>query len=105
MIREKLEIPHVEKPVCDWADRHLIVHRKFNGAGRRHWPDRGFFLPRAHLYLIEFKRPGKAPNEAQADMIGTLRGLGYDVDWFDNKEDAIAALLLRLRKVALHVLR
>lgn len=99
-MRRKLEKQHVEKPVCDWADSRLIMHRKLNGEGKRGWPDREFFLPGGKPFLIEFKRPGEEPDPLQLETIGALRALGYDVEVHDDKNTAIAAILKRQRERA-----
>jgi hypothetical protein len=79
----------IEQAVCNWADRHCILHRKMNGVGSRHWPDRMFMLPGGRPLFIEFKREGEQPRKAQWYVIRMLQGKGYDVFWTAYKHVAI----------------
>lgn len=73
--------------------------RKMNGLGFRAWPDR-LFVPRRHskryrlrAFWVEFKRPGKGPTPAQAQMHLDLRERGetvYVCDDLDGFGDIIA---------------
>jgi hypothetical protein len=65
----------------------------------RDWPDRMFLLPGGRPYFIEFKRPGNVPTPKQHRKMEELRKLGYDVDWFDNREKAFAAICAKLETV------
>lgn len=85
------ELTEVEYPVLKWLDKYKIKYRKMNGAGQRGWPDRLICLPVYPLW-IEFKRKGEALRKLQRYRIKLLKELGYDVQVYDNAEEAIAAI-------------
>ena len=58
--------------------------RKMNGMGFRSWPDRQFFYRSGFSFFIEYKLPDKPLTRGQAEMIKTLRGLGYAVYVIDD---------------------
>jgi hypothetical protein len=88
----------IERPVCGWARDHGLLHRKLNGEGNRHWPDQEFFIPGGRPLLVEFKRPGEKPSQAQRYVIRQLQERGYDVRWTDNKHAAIQWLKDRIEE-------
>ncbi len=96
-VLKKTEKAGVEEPVCRWADRNGIMHRKLNGFGRNGWPDREFYLPGGKPLLIEFKRPGEGLAPLQEKTIAELRKIGYDIEVHDDKDEAIAAIKARMR--------
>jgi hypothetical protein len=85
----------IERAVCKWADQRGILHSKLNPLGRRGWPDRAFWITGGKPLLVEFKKRGERPNKLQAYILKRLRSEGYDVNWLDNKKQAIA----RLRRI------
>ena len=62
------------------------------------WPDRLFFIPGGHPFLLEFKEVGYEPEPKQEYIHGTLEDLGYDVAWTDNEEAALEAIKARVDK-------
>jgi hypothetical protein len=90
------EKAHVEDPTTRWAHKNGVYHRKMNGLGNRDWPDQLFYSPRFRAgvkgVFIEFKDHGKVPTENQYLKMDELRSCGFDVAWFDYKEDAITYL-------------
>jgi hypothetical protein len=83
---------NLEHRVCRWAKKRRIENIKLNLQGRRNWPDRCFFILGGKPALIEFKRLGKKPRPAQAYILRTLKGLGYDVCVAETFAEAIAWL-------------
>ena len=90
-----------ERRVVAWADKHGILHTKLNLQGRRHWPDRCFWLPGGRPLLIEFKRVGAGPTEAQKHLHNQLAIRDYEVFVTDDAEKAIARLMIRIYKAAM----
>lgn len=66
---------------------------------KRSYPDRLFFHPVGVCFLVEFKRPGKAPRPQQAKRIEELRAEGFDVTVIDNVRDFETLLALQRRAV------
>lgn len=83
--RPVLEIPDVERPACEYAERRGWIAEKVVSASRKSWPDR-FFARRGVIRLVEFKRPGEEPNPQQAKRHRELRNAGVDVRVYDNLE-------------------
>ena len=48
------------------------------------------------IVFVEFKRPGKKPTVDQAAEHDEMRAAGLEVLWFDNKEDFVRFLKLRV---------
>lgn len=82
----------VENKVVRWAERRGLEFVKLNLTGRRGYPDRLFFIPGGRPFLLELKRPGEKPEKLQQYQIARLRKKGYDVEWTDSAEQAIAWL-------------
>lgn len=101
--RVTLEVKHVERPVCNWADERNIMHRKLNGEGNAGWPDREFFIDGGRPFLIEFKIPGEPLKPLQEETINKLLALGYDVEVHTYPEMAKTAILKRQREAAKRV--
>ncbi len=96
--RAPLESP-IERKVVKKAFEDLAVRStKLNTRSDTGWPDRIFWLPTTP-FLIEFKRPGKAPGKKQDHVHGMLRKLGYDVEWHDTFDGAMNAIVKRLRRM------
>lgn len=82
----------VENAVVRWARNRGIDSLKLNGQGRRHWPDREFFILGGRPALIEFKRPGERVRRAQEYVLNMLVELDYDVCAAETKAEACAWL-------------
>lgn len=83
----------IENDVVDYAVRHLgAEHRKMNGLGKRHWPDRLILLSRCPELWIEFKKPGEEPTPGQWEQIRRLRAQGREVWIEDDAKLCIAKL-------------
>lgn len=61
---------------------------KLNTLGRRAWPDRMILMPAGRVIFIEFKRVGEEVTPLQKDVHEYLGKRGYDVQVFDNEEEA-----------------
>ena len=61
-------------------------HRKMKYVGQNGCPDDFFWGQNGNLIIIEFKAPGKEPEEHQAREIARLRKLGFKVFVVDNVE-------------------
>jgi hypothetical protein len=83
----------IEGRVCALADSINLPHTKLNTIGQRNNPDRIFWLNGGNPLMIEFKRTGEKPNEAQKNRIKQLRQLGYRVEVCDNFLKAKAVLM------------
>lgn len=59
---------------------------KFTSPSRRSSPDRLVILPKARLFFVELKAPGKNATEAQARWHQQLRAYGLVVYVIDTKE-------------------
>jgi hypothetical protein len=79
------EIPDVEQPACDYAERRGWIAEKVISLSRKGWPDR-FFARRGQIILVEFKAPGEEPNVQQAKRHRELRAAEIDVRWYDDLE-------------------
>jgi hypothetical protein len=97
-MRQRRRETTIERPVCDKAlTRYGVPNIKMvHPGGETGWCDRCFFIPGGKPLLIEFKWPGYEPTPRQDYIHEMLRGLGYDVIWCDNEEDALAAIKQRL---------
>ena len=82
----------IESPVVKWAKKAGIKVKKKVFADQL---DRWFFFPSGHLYIQEYKVPGKKLTPLQQMEIEELLQLGFDVEVHDDKDTAIAALRLR----------
>ena len=69
----------IEKKVCAHATERGILNFKFVSPTCRAVPDRIFFTPSGHCFLIEFKAPGKSPRPDQVRMIDKLRSQNVEV--------------------------
>lgn len=74
----------IERKVCDYAKSLGILVYKFTSPSRRSVPDRIFFTPRGHVFLIEFKRKDQKPTPAQEVEISKLRKNGIRVHIVDD---------------------
>lgn len=72
----------LEQDACQYALSFRVVSLKLDKI-KRNWPDRGFFLPRSKLLLIEFKREGEEPRPAQLAGHKYLNELGHFVHVID----------------------
>lgn len=84
--RNVREIPDVEQPACDYAERRGWIAEKVVSQSRKGWPDR-FFARRGVIRLVEFKAPEKEPNTQQKKRHRELREAGVDVRVYDNLDD------------------
>lgn len=94
MRRRKAE-KQIETDVCDRALKELRVPNvglKLLLGANTGWPDRQFFVGHDRVLLIEFKDPDGELGPKQVYMIEMLKGLGYDVQVHDNREEAFAAI-------------
>lgn len=89
----------VRNPVVAYAKTlgigHIRMHMGFGS--KSGWPDDTFLIPGGRPFFVEFKAPGKEPRPLQYHRMQELRDLGYDVAWFDNADEACAALKQRAR--------
>ena len=70
----------LESYCCDYAvDVYAARHRKMNGMGKAHWPDRLFLLPGALSIWVEFKRIGEFLTPNQAELHKDFRSMGHEV--------------------------
>src|SRR5690606_12126863 len=79
-----------------------ISHTNLKAFGENHLPDHLYWLPGGKPFLIEYKRPGEEPREAQADKIKELKGLGYCVECHTDPVDALEAVIAALEASPLH---
>jgi len=64
--------------------------------GETGWPDRQYFIEGGKPFLVEWKEKGYTPELRQEYIHDMLRGLGYDVSWFDNEEEGYQAIRARV---------
>lgn len=83
------EIPHVERPVCEYASKRGFHVRKCVWVGRHGCPDR-FFFGRGRHFFVEFKDAGKEPEPHQLRDIERMRAQGITVHVIDNVRDGCA---------------
>lgn len=88
----------IERSTCRRALNDLGVPnmKMIHPGGETGWPDRQFFIPGGKPFLVEFKEIGYEPDPKQTYIHDMLEGLGYDVAWTDNEEDALAAIRARV---------
>lgn len=81
----------IQSAVCNWAkSKGLPVLRRTVLPGTSQgWPDVQFILPAGRCAFIEFKAPGEVPTKLQAYRLETLKELGHDAGYFDDKAKAI----------------
>ena len=82
----------IESPVVKWAKKQGIKVKKKVFADQL---DRWFFFSNGRLYIQEYKVPGKKLTPLQQLEIEELHKLGFDVEVYDDKDEAIEALKLR----------
>lgn len=88
-----------EQDLCHDVLRDFgVPNKKINAdrGGETGWPDRIFFIPGGSPLIIECKRDGKPTSAKQDYIINMLRGLGYDVEVYDNYEEAYGAIRARV---------
>lgn len=89
--RSTLEIRDIEQPARRYAESRGWLVEKVVSMSRKGWPDR-FCVRRkdgvTRVVLVEFKKPGKEPNEQQLKRHKELRDLGLEVHWIDTLEKA-----------------
>jgi hypothetical protein len=90
----------IERRVCRDAEAKLgILNSKLGQDGM---PDRIFWLPPGTPILIEFKSPGEQPTKRQWYWIHFLKGLSYDVQWYDDYQPAFDYLAAAVEARAVH---
>lgn len=72
------------------AKKAGFEHRKIKYANHNGAPDDWFFGFDGRLIIIEFKAPGKAPEDHQWREIRKLRNRGFEVHVIDNADDGVA---------------
>jgi len=77
----------IERKLTEWCGDHGILARKYETPGRRGAPDHIYFYE-GKVALIEFKQPGKFPEELQQIELDELRLHMIPVNWFDDVEIA-----------------
>jgi len=90
IFRRPLENDLKEKVVWEAAKlgvRSLQLDLRYDAG----WPDRVFLTPFTPLWL-EFKRAGEEPRPLQQNRLQILKGLGYDADWTDDYDTAMARI-------------
>jgi hypothetical protein len=70
--------------------------------GKDGMPDRCYWMPQGKPILIEYKAPGEQPTKRQWYWINFLRGLSYDVQWFDDADRAFAYLAAAVASYSVH---
>lgn len=83
---------NLENRVVKWAKKRRLESLKLNVQGKRHYPDRLFFIPGGRPAIIEFKREGKKPRPAQQFVLNLLKALNYDIYYFETYKEAVAWL-------------
>lgn len=73
---EKKECEY-EQSAADYAQSLGGLLKKCVIPGERDWPDRIGLFPNAHVFYIEFKRPGHEPRRGQLANHRMLRRLGF----------------------------
>jgi len=86
----------IEKDVVKWAETVNILVVKMNLLGRRGWPDRLFVLPNGGILWVEFKRPGKTPEDLQDYVHRKLREHRQDVYVATRAFDTISYIKARM---------
>ena len=81
----------IEATVCNKAEAAGWIVRKVQWIGRRKAMDR-FFLKGGRIVLIEFKAPGKSPDELQQREIDRFADAGADVHVIDNVRSGLRVL-------------
>lgn len=96
-MRRRLERDEI-RPLTKLADKLGVVwERNHKGAGASSgWPDLKLYIDGGRVWLVEMKQKGKKPTALQMLRIETLRGLGYDVDWFSDADTACEGLTRRV---------
>lgn len=90
---------NIENALCAKAKKYWgLKNRKMNGWGYNSWPDRQFFIPGGKPLLMEVKRKGLKPTEAQAALHKELTALGYEVVVVDSVADGWVALERSMRR-------
>ena len=102
MVYQRSEKKSVEEPVVKYAQRLGVLVLKVNPLWSAGWPDRVFFIPGGRPLFIEFKRPGGKTSKKQEEIIGKLRGSGYDVEIIDKVEEGKDAIRTRLEAYTIH---
>lgn len=95
MARRRREEKRIEANVWDRALKELHVPSvglKLLLGAQTGWPDRLFFVGNDKVKIIEFKDPNGELEPKQIYIIDMLKGLGYDVEVHDNREEAFAAI-------------
>lgn len=69
-----------------------VIRMHFGPGVQVGWPDDLFLIPGGTPLFLEAKARGKKPTEKQLAKIKKLEDLGYDVGWYDNKDEAIEAI-------------
>lgn len=83
----------VRKKIVDWAKEHGFLVRKYYGSPFSHVGTGDLILCyRGKFIMIEVKKPGKEPTEAQFKTIKEVLEHGGHASWFDNSSRAIGWL-------------
>lgn len=61
------------------------------------WPDRLVILPQGRVLWLELKRPGGVLSVKQVYTIAKLRGLGHDVVVAYSADEALTAIMERMK--------
>lgn len=84
--RVELEIPDVEIPCVQFAEKRGWLYQKLVSQTARGWPDR-FFARRGQIVFWEFKRKGSVPSAQQLMRHREMEAHGVTVKWTDNVEE------------------
>jgi hypothetical protein len=87
--RVELEIPDVELPCVEFAEKRGWLCQKLVSQTSRGWPDR-FFARSGVIVFWEFKRKGSEPTLQQLARHREMREHGIIVKWTDNVEEFMA---------------
>lgn len=91
----------IAKKIKDWCRAHKVVTVRMAllPSVDTGWPDLQILIPDGKPFWIELKRAGKKPTPKQEVKLRVLHENGYDAAWFDNADDAIAAIASRLERL------
>lgn len=93
---------HIEEDCNDVAKERGVEHVKLERVGKG-WPDRQYFLPGGSILLVEYKQPGRVPDDKQERIHERLRRLGHDVHVITSVSafsDLLSAVLSREGRAA-----
>lgn len=82
----------IEKAVVKYAKSKGCYVRKFASPSHRGVPDDLFITPAGVVFFVEFKAPGKRPNDLQARELMEIKKRRGNATWVDNTPDGKAVI-------------